>query len=60
MGEKVKAYWEKAKEVLGKVSKKIWIALAAVLVVVIAAIAFVASSNNEYVVLFSDLNSSDV
>lgn len=60
MVEKIKAYWEKAKEVLGKVSKKIWIALAAVLVVVIAAIAFVASSNNEYVVLFSDLNSSDV
>ena len=60
MAEKIKAYWEKAKEVLGKVSRKIWIAVAAVLIVVIAAIAFVVSSNNEYVVLFSDLNSSDL
>lgn len=60
MAEKIKAYWEKAKEVLGKVSKKIWIALAAVLVVLIAVIVYVVSSNNEYTVLFSDLNSSDV
>lgn len=60
MGEKVKAYWEKAKELIGKVSKKIWIAVAVALVVVIAAIAFVVSANNEYVVLFSDLNSSDM
>lgn len=60
MAEKIKAYWEKAKEVLGKVSKKIWITLAVVLIVVAAAIAFVVTENNEYVVLFSDLNSSDV
>ena len=60
MAEKIKAYWEKAKEVLGKVSKKIWITLAVVLIVVAAAIAFVVAENNEYVVLFSDLNSSDV
>ena len=60
MAEKIKAYWEKAKEVLGKVSKKIWITVAAVLVILIGVIAFVVSSNNEYVVLFSDLNSSDV
>ena len=60
MAEKIKAYWEKAKEVLGKVSKKIWITVAAVLDILIGVIAFVVSSNNEYVVLFSDLNSSDV
>ena len=60
MGEKIKAYWEKAKELLGKVSKKIWIAVAAAFVVMIVAIVFVVSSNNEYVVLFSDLNSSDM
>jgi len=60
LAEKIKAYWEKAKEVLGKVSKKIWITVAAVLVILIGVIAFVVSSNNEYVVLFSDLNSSDV
>ena len=60
MAEKVKAYWEKVKGVLGKVSKKIWISLAVVLVVLAACIAYVVSSNNEYTVLFSDLNNSDV
>ena len=61
MAEKIKAYWEKVKEVLGKVSKKIWIAIAAVLIVVIAAIVIVvASSSDDYAVLFSDLNSSDL
>lgn len=60
MGEKIKPYWEKVKEVLGKVSKKVWIALAVVLVVVVAAIAVVVASNNEYEVLFTDLNTGDV
>lgn len=60
MGEKIKTYWEKVKEVLGKVSKKIWIALALVLVAVIAAISIVVASNNEYDVLFTDLNTGDV
>ena len=41
MGEKIKTYWEKVKEVLGKVSKKVWIALAAVLVVMGVAIAVI-------------------
>ena len=60
MGDKVKTYWEKTKELLGKVSKKIWIAMAVALVVVIVAIAFVVSANNQYTVLFSDLSASDM
>lgn len=60
MAEKIKTYWAKVKEVLGKVSKKIWIALATVLVIVIVAIVAVVASNNEYTVLFTDLNNSDV
>ena len=60
MGEKVKAYWEKVKEFAGKVSKKVWIAAAVALVVVIAAIIFVVNANNDYVVLFADLSSSDM
>lgn len=60
MGEKIKTYWEKVKEVLGKVSKKVWIALAAVLVVMGVAIAVIVASGNEYEMLFTDLNNSDV
>ncbi len=60
MVEKVKTYWEKVKGVLGKVSKKIWIAVGAVLVITAAVIAFVVASNNEYEVLFADLNNGDV
>ena len=60
MVEKIKTYWEKVKGVLGKVSKKIWIAIAAVIVIPAVAIAFVVASNNEYEVLFADLNNGDV
>ena len=60
MGEKIKTYWEKVKEVLGKVSKKVWITFAVVLVAAIAAISFIVADANEYEVLFSDLNASDV
>lgn len=60
MAEKLKSYWEKVKETLGKVSKKIWIALGVVLTVIIAAIIIVVASGNEYEVLFADLNGSDV
>ena len=60
MAEKIKTYWEKVKEVLGKVSKKVWIALAVVLVVMGVVIAVIVASNNEYEVLFGDLNNSDV
>ncbi len=60
MAEKIKTYWEKVKGVLGKVSKKVWIAIGAVLVITAVAIAFVVASNNEYEVLFADLNNGDV
>ena len=60
MGEKIKTYWEKVKEVLGKVSKKVWIAIGAVLVVMIVAIAVIVAQGDEYEVLFGDLNKSDV
>lgn len=36
--EKLKGYWEKTKETLGKVSKKIWIIIAAVALVLIAGV----------------------
>ena len=60
MVEKIKTYWEKVKEVLGKVSKKVWIAIGAVLAVMIVAIAIIVASGDEYEVLFGDLNNSDV
>ena len=60
MGEKIKTYLEKVKEVLGKVSKKAWIAIGAVLVVMIVAIAVIVAQGDEYEVLFGDLNKSDV
>ena len=60
MGEKIKTYWEKVKEVLGKVSKKAWIAIGAVLAVMIIAIAIVVASGDDYELLFTDLNNSDV
>ena len=60
MGDKIKTYWEKVKEVMGKVSKKVWIAIGAVLVVMIVAIAVIVAQGDEYEVLFGDLNKSDV
>lgn len=60
MGEKIKTYWEKVKEVLGKVSKKVWIAVGAVLVVMIVAIAVIVAQGDKYEVLFGDLNNSDL
>ncbi len=36
--EKLKGYWEKVKETLGKVSKKIWILIAAIVLVLIVAV----------------------
>ncbi|MBR2132619.1 MAG: flagellar M-ring protein FliF [Oscillospiraceae bacterium] len=60
MAEKIKVYWGKTKEVLGKVSKKVWISLAVVLIAIAACVAYVVAENSEYTVLFSDLNNSDV
>lgn len=60
MAEKIKPYWEKAKELLGKVPKKIWAAFVAAMLVLVAVIVYVTASNSQYTVLFSDLNSSDL
>lgn len=59
MNEKVKSYLTKIKEMLGKVSKKIWILLAVLLVVIVAAVAIV-MNNRPYSVLFTDLSTEDL
>lgn len=59
MNEKLKSHLTKAKEALGKVSKKIWILLAVLVVAVIAAVAITAN-NRPYSVLFTDLNTDDL
>ena len=48
--EKLKGYWEKVKTTLGKVSKKIWILIAVVLVLIIAASIYF-YTNRPYAVL---------
>ena len=58
MSEKLKGYWEKAKALLQKVSKKVYIALAVLLV---AAVAFVVYLNaRPYEVLFADLSATEM
>jgi len=59
LNEKLKSYLAKAKETLGKVSKKIWILLA-VLVVAAAVVVAVMANNRPYTVLFTDLNTDDL
>lgn len=59
MNENLKTYLAKVKETLGKVSKKIWILLA-VLVVAAAVVAAVLANNRPYSVLFADLNTDDL
>ena len=60
MNEKLKGLWEKVKETLKKVSKKVYIAAAVVLVALIAAIVVFAATNKpEYSVLFTGLSSSE-
>lgn len=59
MNEQVKTYLTKAKEAFGKVSKKIWILLAVLLVVVAAAITAYLNTR-PYSVLFTDLSTSDL
>ena len=62
--EKVKAFLNKGKERLKKISKKVWIVIAAVLVVLIVAIAIVLTLNKQdYAVLVtqvSDNEASDI
>ena len=60
MNEKLKGLWEKVKETLKKVSKKVYIAAAVVLVALIAVIAVLAATHKpEYSVLFTGLSSSE-
>lgn len=58
METKLKGYWEKAKTLLGKVSKKIWILTAVALVLVIALVV-IFSSNREYAVLVTGVSSEE-
>ena len=60
MKEKAKALFDKTKERLKKISKKIWIAIAAVLVVLIVAIAIVLTLNKqEYAVLVTQVSNTE-
>ena len=58
VSEKLKGYWEKAKALLQKVSKKVYIALAALLVVAIAFVIYL--NSRPYEVLFADLNATEM
>ena len=53
--EKLKGYLDKVKTALGKVSKKIWILLAVVLVVAVAAVVLL-YNNRPYAVLIDGAN----
>ncbi len=59
MNEKAKAFLGKAKEKLGKISKKIWI-IGAVLVVVIAAGITIYLNSRPYAVLFTGLSREEI
>ena len=56
MSEKIKKLWETTKERLKKVSKKAYIIIGVVVVVLAAALAF-ALNNKPYSVLFTIINS---
>lgn len=58
METKLKGYWEKAKTLLGKVSKKVWILTAVALVLVIAVVVIL-NSNREYAVLVTGVSSEE-
>lgn len=63
MGEKTKDLWGKTKGVLGKLGKKVWAIIAAVVVVVgvvIMLVVWQAGSKNPYTVLFTGLTSDDM
>ena len=60
MKEKAKEYLTKAKELLKKVSKKVWIAIAAVLVILIVVAAVVLTlSKEEYSVLVTQVSNTE-
>ena len=56
--EKLKGYLDKVKTALGKVSKKIWILLAVVLVVAVAAVVLL-YNNRPYAVLIDGANNEE-
>ena len=56
--EKLTGYWEKTKETLGKISKKIWILIAAVLVVLVAALV-IYFNTRPYATLITGANSEE-
>ena len=58
MREKVKSYLDKAKEVLKKVSKKVYIAVAVLLAAAVMLVVWL--NTRPYAVLFTDLNSSEM
>ena len=58
MLEKVKVYWEKAKALLGKVSKKVYIALGVLLAVALVVVIYL--NSRPYEVLFADLSASEM
>lgn len=58
--EKAKAFLEKAKERLKKISKKVWLVIAAVLVVLIVAIAVILTLNKQdYAVLVTQVSDTE-
>lgn len=59
MNEKIKEYLEKAKTLLGKVSKKIWIIAAVVVVLIAAGVAFFLN-NRPYSVLITSANQEEI
>lgn len=58
MPEKMKAYWGKLREVLSKVSKKVYIA-ATVVLVVVAAVIVIVLNNKPYEVLVTGVSSNE-
>ena len=59
LNERLKAFWEKVKTFLGKVSKKIWIVLAVVLILAAAAIAFFLN-NRPYATLITGATNNEM
>ena len=58
MSEKLKGYWEKAKALLQKVSKKVYIALAVLLAAAVAIVIYL--NARPYEVLFADLSATEM
>ena len=59
MVEKLKTFWNKTKEALKKVSKKVYILTASILILVIVGVVVLVSTSNTYTVLFTGLSASE-